>query len=40
MDLALAQVTPAACLKHLHALVSMNPFDMEAVEPVIAFDLK
>jgi restriction system protein len=39
-DLQLAAVEPAACLKHLNALVSPNPFDMEAVEPFIAFDLK
>ena len=39
-DLILASVEPAACLKRLNALVSPNPFDMEAVEPFIAFDLK
>jgi restriction system protein len=39
-DLVLAEVDPAACLKHLNALVSANPFDLEAVEPFIAFDLK
>lgn len=39
-DLVLAHVDPAACLKHLNALVSPNPFDLEAVEPFIAFDLK
>ena len=39
-DLVLAAVEPAACLKRLNALVSQNPFDMEAVEPFIAFDLK
>ncbi len=39
-DLVLAEVDPAACLKHLNALVSPNPFDMEAVEPFIDFDLK
>uniref|UniRef100_UPI00366DD3B8 restriction endonuclease n=1 Tax=Plantactinospora solaniradicis TaxID=1723736 RepID=UPI00366DD3B8 len=39
-DLVLAEVDPAACLKYLNALVSPNPFDMEAVEPFIAFDLK
>lgn len=38
--LVLAAVDPAACLKHLNALVSPNPFDLEAVEPFIAFDLK
>ena len=31
---------PAACLVRLNALVSPNPYDLEAVEPFIAFDLK
>jgi restriction system protein len=31
-ELVLAAVDPAACLKHLNALVSPNPFDLEAVE--------
>jgi restriction system protein len=39
-DLVLASVEPAACLTRLNALVSPNPFDMEAVEPFIAFDLR
>lgn len=39
-DLVLASVEPAACLRRLNALVSPNPFDMEAVEPFITFDLK
>jgi restriction system protein len=39
-DLVLAAVEPAACLKRLNALVSPNPFDMEAIEPFIAFDLQ
>jgi restriction system protein len=39
-DLVLAAVDPAACLKRLNALVSPNPFDMEAVEPFIEFDLR
>jgi hypothetical protein len=39
-DLVLAAVEPARCLKRLNVLVSPNPFDMEAVEPFIAFDLK
>lgn len=38
--LVLGAVEPAACLKHLNALVSPNPFDLEAIEPFIAFDLK
>jgi restriction system protein len=41
MNLVLTEVQPAACLKkRLDALVSDNPFDMEAIEPFIAFDLK
>lgn len=39
-DLVLAAVEPAACPTRLNALVSPNPYDMEAVEPFIAFDLK
>ena len=39
-DLVLAAVEPAACMKRLNALVSPNPFDLEAVEPFITFDLK
>jgi restriction system protein len=39
-DLELAEVDPARCLKHLNALVSANPFDLEPIEPFIAFDLK
>jgi restriction system protein len=39
-ELVLAAVEPAACLVRLNAFVSPNPFDMEAVEPFIAFDLK
>ena len=41
MDLVLAEVDPVACVKkRLDALVSANPFDMEAIEPFIAFDLR
>jgi restriction system protein len=41
MDLVLTEVDPVACVKkRLNALVSLNPFDMEAVEPFITFDLK
>ena len=39
-DLVLAAVEPSACLVRLNALVSPNPYDLEAVEPFIAFDLK
>lgn len=40
VDLVLEAVEPAACLTRLNALVSPNPYDLEAVEPFIAFDLK
>jgi restriction system protein len=43
VDLVLAEVEPVACVKRsdrLSALVSNNPFDMEAIEPFIAFDLR
>ncbi|MFI6319794.1 restriction endonuclease [Nonomuraea sp. NPDC050556] len=39
-DLVLSKVDPAACLKRLHALVSPNPYDVEAIEPFIEFDLR
>jgi restriction system protein len=35
--LVLDQLDPAACLKHLKAIVSPHPFDLEPVEPVIEF---
>ncbi|MEV4525780.1 restriction endonuclease [Streptosporangium sp. NPDC049304] len=40
IDLVLSKVDPAACLKRLNALISANPYDVEAIEPFIAFDLK
>ncbi|GGP18452.1 restriction endonuclease [Nonomuraea glycinis] len=39
-EFVLADVNPVACLKRLNALVSPNPYDLEAIEPFIAFDLK
>ena len=39
-DLVLAEVNPMACLTRLNALVSPNPYDLEAIEPFITFDLK
>jgi restriction system protein len=36
-SLVLDQVDPASCLKHLKAIVSPHPYDLEAVEPVIEF---
>jgi restriction system protein len=35
--LVLDQLDPAACLKHLKAILSPHPYDLEPVEPVIAF---
>ena len=37
-DLVLAAVDPAACLVRLNALVSPNPFDMEAVDRILPPD--
>ncbi|WP_199565429.1 restriction endonuclease [Spongiactinospora rosea] len=39
-ELVLSEVNPIACLKRLNALVSPNPYDLEAIEPFITFDLK
>lgn len=39
-ELVLSRVDPTACLKRLNALVSPNPYDLEAIEPFIEFDLK
>ncbi|MFV2198745.1 restriction endonuclease [Nocardiopsis sp. LOL_012] len=38
--LVLSKVDAVACLKRLNALVSPNPYDLEAIEPFIEFDLK
>jgi restriction system protein len=35
--LVLDQLDPASCLKHLKAIVSPHPYDLEPVEPVIEF---
>ncbi len=39
-DLVLAQVDPAVCVTHLNALISPDPFGLEAVQPFMAFDLQ
>ncbi|MEU3017483.1 restriction endonuclease [Nocardiopsis sp. NPDC007018] len=39
-ELVLSKVDATACLKRLNALVSPNPYDLEAIEPFIEFDLK
>ena len=36
--LVLDQLDPAHCLKHLKAIVSPHPYDLEPVEPVIEFE--
>jgi restriction system protein len=36
-ELVLDQLDPAACLKHLKAILSPHPYDLEPVEPVIEF---
>jgi hypothetical protein len=38
-ELVLDKLDPASCLRHLNALVSPNPYDMEAVRPIVKFDL-
>ena len=38
-ELVLAEVEPGACLRHLNALVSPHPYDLEPVRPVMTFDL-
>ncbi|MGH8791035.1 MAG: restriction endonuclease [Stackebrandtia sp.] len=38
-ELELRHLSPADCLAHLNALVSPHPYDLEAVEPVVEFDL-
>jgi restriction system protein len=38
-ELVLDQLDPASCLKYLKAIVSPHPYDLEAVEPVIEFEL-
>jgi hypothetical protein len=36
-ELVLDQLDPAACLKHLRAILSPHPYDLEPIEPVIEF---
>jgi len=36
--LVLDRLDPANCLKHLKAIVSPHPYDLEAIEPVINFE--
>lgn len=36
--LVLAEVDPVTCLKHLNALVSPHPYDLEGVAPIVDFE--
>ncbi|TGN74989.1 restriction endonuclease [Streptomyces bauhiniae] len=38
-ELVLTQVDPRACLKRLRSLISPNPYELEAVRPLVTFDL-
>lgn len=38
-ELVLADVRPDVCLKHLRALVSQHPYDLEPITPIVDFDL-
>ncbi len=38
-DDKLRAVTPEACLRHLRAVVSPHPYEVEPVEPILDFDL-
>jgi restriction system protein len=38
-DENLRAVTAEACVRHLHAIVSNHPFELEAIEPLLDFDL-
>ncbi|MGB3441086.1 MAG: restriction endonuclease [Actinophytocola sp.] len=35
----LSKVTPEACVRHLKAIVSNHPYALEAIEPILDFDL-
>jgi len=38
-DANLSQVTAEVCVRHLKAIVSSHPYDLEAIEPILDFDL-
>lgn len=38
-QLVLADVRPDVCLRHLRALVSPHPYDLESITPIVDFDL-
>jgi restriction system protein len=35
-----AELDPALCLRHLHAVVSAHPYDLEGVLPIVDFELQ
>lgn len=39
IDLDEPELDPQACLRHLNALVSPHPYDLEPVRPLVTFDL-
>jgi restriction system protein len=38
-ELVLQDVRPDVCLRHLRALVSPHPYDLESIKPIVDFDL-
>jgi restriction system protein len=38
-QLVLDQVRPEVCLRHLNALVSQHPYELEGITPILDFDL-
>jgi len=38
-DENLSKVTPEACVRHLKAIVSNHPYELEPIEPILDFDL-
>jgi restriction system protein len=38
-QLVLRDVKPDVCLRHLRALVSLHPYDLEPIRPIVEFDL-
>jgi restriction system protein len=38
-ELVLADVRPEVCLRHLRALVSPHPYDLDPIKPIVDFDL-
>lgn len=38
-DINLEKVDPEACVRHLSAIVSNHPYDLEPIEPILDFDL-